>query len=112
MDDSVLETGFEASPNNLETFWMPFTWNRKFKADPMMIGGAKGMHYYDLQGRESPDAPAGRWGVSAGHRRERRANSPARCLQQPPQRRGAGRAGRSRPAWHSRRYALRCSPRT
>ncbi len=71
MDDSLLDQGFDASPNNLESFWMPFTWNRRFKADPMMIGSAKGMHYYDLQGREILDATAGLWCVNAGHRREK-----------------------------------------
>jgi beta-alanine--pyruvate transaminase len=71
MDDSLLPEGFDASPNNLESFWMPFTWNRKFKADPMMIGSAKGMNYYDLQGREILDGTAGLWCVNAGHRREK-----------------------------------------
>jgi len=71
MDDSLLPQGFDASPNNLESFWMPFTWNRKFKADPMMIGSAKGMNYYDLQGREILDATAGLWCVNAGHRNKK-----------------------------------------
>ena len=81
MDDSVLP-GFDSSPNNLETFWMPFTWNRRFKANPMMIGGAKGMNYYDLQGREILDATAGLWCVNAGHRREKIVKAVQKTVEQ------------------------------
>jgi len=71
MDDSILEQVFDTSPNNLESYWMPFTWNRRFKADPMMIGSAKGMYYYTIEGREVLDATAGLWCVNAGHAREK-----------------------------------------
>ena len=43
-------TTWEASPNDLEAFWMPFTANRAFKKKPRMIAGAKDMHYYDSDG--------------------------------------------------------------
>ncbi len=32
-------------PNSLDAFWMPFTPNRAFKADPRMVVRAEGMHY-------------------------------------------------------------------
>ncbi len=35
-----------ALPNDLESFWMPFTANRAFKKSPRMIVRAKDMHYY------------------------------------------------------------------
>ena len=42
-----------ARPNSLEAFWMPFTPNRAFKADPRMLARAEGMYYY------TPGRPAG-----------------------------------------------------
>jgi beta-alanine--pyruvate transaminase len=55
----------------LDAYWMPFTANRQFKAAPRMLARAKGMHYWDTQGREVLDAAAGLWCVNAGHNRPR-----------------------------------------
>lgn len=46
---------------------MPFTANRRFKAAPRLLVGAKGMHYFDAAGRQILDAMAGLWCVNAGH---------------------------------------------
>lgn len=54
-------------PNSLDAFWMPFTPNRAFKADPRMIVRAEGMHYYTPDGRAVLDGTAGLWCVAAGH---------------------------------------------
>jgi len=54
-------------PNNLENYWMPFTSNRDFKADPRMIASAKGMYYKSSDGRQIMDGTAGLWCVNAGH---------------------------------------------
>ena len=54
-------------PNSLDAFWMPFTPNRAFKADPRMLVRAEGMHYYTPDGRAVLDATAGLWCVAAGH---------------------------------------------
>jgi beta-alanine--pyruvate transaminase len=56
-------------PNNLEAFWMPFTANRAYKANPRMLARAEGMHYYTAEGREIIDGTAGLWCVNAGHGR-------------------------------------------
>ncbi|MBN9559836.1 MAG: aspartate aminotransferase family protein [Alphaproteobacteria bacterium] len=56
-------------PNNLEAFWMPFTANRAYKANPRMLARAEGMHYYAADGREIIDGTAGLWCVNAGHGR-------------------------------------------
>jgi beta-alanine--pyruvate transaminase len=61
---------WEASPNNLEPFWMGFTPNRAFKQRPRMIARAKDMHYYDMTGRSILDGSAGLWCTNAGHCRE------------------------------------------
>jgi beta-alanine--pyruvate transaminase len=55
---------------DLDAFWMPFTANRQFKADPRLLVGAKGMHYRTEDGREILDGAAGLWCVNAGHGRE------------------------------------------
>ncbi len=57
-------------PNDLEAFWMPFTANRSFKANPRMIARAEGMHYYTPEGRPIMDGTAGLWCCNAGHARE------------------------------------------
>ncbi|RDD61617.1 aspartate aminotransferase family protein [Ferruginivarius sediminum] len=71
MEGGGLPQGFEATPNNLEPFWMPFTWNRRFKEQPKLITGADGMHYTTHDGREVLDGTAGLWCVNAGHNRRR-----------------------------------------
>jgi beta-alanine--pyruvate transaminase len=64
-------TSFEATPNNLEAFWMPFTANRQFKSKPRLFVGAKDMHYTSVDGRKVLDGTAGLWCVNAGHGREK-----------------------------------------
>jgi beta-alanine--pyruvate transaminase len=56
--------------DSLETFWMPFTANRQFKAQPRLLATAKDMHYTSVDGRSILDATAGLWCVNAGHCRE------------------------------------------
>lgn len=55
--------------NDLAAYWMPFTANRAFKADPRMIVAAEGMHYTTVDGRKILDGTAGLWCVNAGHAR-------------------------------------------
>jgi beta-alanine--pyruvate transaminase len=58
------------TPNDLEAFWMPFTANQDFKADPRIISKSKGMYYYTPNGDKILDAVAGLWCCNAGHNRE------------------------------------------
>jgi beta-alanine--pyruvate transaminase len=58
-----------AVPNNLEAFWMPFTANRQFKANPRLLVAAEGMHYTSHDGRRILDGTSGLWCVNAGHGR-------------------------------------------
>jgi beta-alanine--pyruvate transaminase len=57
-------------PNDLESFWVPFTPNRAFKRAPRLIARAKGMHYYTPQDRAVLDGTAGLWCTNAGHNRD------------------------------------------
>jgi len=56
-------------PNDLNSFWMPFTANRQYKAKPRLLVGAKGMYYTTHDGRTLIDGTAGLWCVNAGHAR-------------------------------------------
>jgi beta-alanine--pyruvate transaminase len=59
------------APNDLRAFWMPFTANRQFKANPRMFVAAKDMHYTTAEGRQVLDGTAGLWCCNAGHCRPR-----------------------------------------
>jgi len=61
---------WEPTPNNLESFWMPFTPNRSFKSRPRLIARAKDMHYFSVDGRPILDGTAGLWCSNAGHCRD------------------------------------------
>jgi beta-alanine--pyruvate transaminase len=52
---------------NTDYFWMPFTANRQFKAQPRLVEQAKGMYYTSSDGRQILDGTAGLWCVNAGH---------------------------------------------
>jgi len=54
-------TGLNAGPkaNDLEAYWMPFTANRQFKANPRMVVGADGMYFKLSDGRDLLDGIAG-----------------------------------------------------
>jgi beta-alanine--pyruvate transaminase len=54
----------------MDAFWMPFTANRHFKANPRMLVSADGMYYQDDAGRSILDGCAGLWCVNAGHNRK------------------------------------------
>lgn len=56
-----------SAPNDLEAFWMPYSANRAFKAEPRMITGAKDNHYFTPDGRSILDGTAGLWCCNAGH---------------------------------------------
>jgi beta-alanine--pyruvate transaminase len=55
---------------DLDAYWMPFTANRQFKADPRLLVAAKGVYYRTEDGREVIDGSSGLWCVNAGHGRE------------------------------------------
>jgi beta-alanine--pyruvate transaminase len=55
---------------NMDAYWMPFTANRQFKANPRMLVAAKDMHFTSDDNRSILDGTAGLWCVNAGHARE------------------------------------------
>ncbi|HEX2889818.1 aspartate aminotransferase family protein [Vineibacter terrae] len=53
--------------SEMESYWLPFTANRQFKANPRLFVGADGMYYAAADGRRILDGMAGLWCVNAGH---------------------------------------------
>ena len=58
-------------PDAMDAFWMPFSANRQFKANPRLLASAEGMFYRSVDGREILDATGGLWCCNAGHARPR-----------------------------------------
>ncbi len=58
------------APNDLRSFWVPFTPNRTFKKAPRLIARAKGLHYFTPEGRAVIDGTSGLWCCNAGHGRD------------------------------------------
>ena len=56
---------------NLQHYWMPFTDNRRFKAQPRLVASAKDMYFTTVEGKQVLDGLATLWCVNAGHGRAR-----------------------------------------
>lgn len=67
--------------NTLENYWMPFTPNRQFKANPRLMTRAEGMYYWSDDGRQILDGVAGLWCVNAGHGRQEITDAVSKQLQ-------------------------------
>lgn len=67
--DPVIRDGGEGDALDLSHFWMPFTNNRFFKANPRLFASAQDMHYTTTTGAQVLDATSGLWCVNAGHNR-------------------------------------------
>ena len=53
--------------NTLENYWMPFTANRDFKADPRLMVKGEGIYYWDHKGGKIIDGSSGLFCSAAGH---------------------------------------------
>lgn len=61
----------QSRPASMTSFWMPFTNNRDFKANPRLLVSAEGMYYKDVDGNTILDGAAGLWCVPCGHNQPR-----------------------------------------
>ena len=52
---------------NLENYWMPYTGNKAFKANPRLLVEADGMYYKSSEGKKILDGISGLWCCNAGH---------------------------------------------
>ncbi|MGN5517996.1 aspartate aminotransferase family protein [Halopseudomonas sp. Lyrl_26] len=80
--NSPLATKPLSQAADLDSFWMPFTANRQFKARPRMLQSAEGLYYTDVQGRQILDGTAGLWCCNAGHGRREIAEAVSRQISQ------------------------------
>ncbi len=67
---TILSDQLQLAPAELDSYWMPFTANRQFKAAPRMFARAEGMFYWTADGRKILDGFAGLWCCNAGHCRK------------------------------------------
>lgn len=51
----------------VKPYWMPFTANKAFRADPRMMARADGKHYFTESGAKILDAFSGLWCCNLGH---------------------------------------------
>ena len=73
--DSVMQNATHAATGSKAEYWMPFTSNRDFKADPKMVVRAEGMYYWNDHGDRIIDASSGLMCVNAGHSRKEIADA-------------------------------------
>ena len=66
---------------DLQPFWMPFSPNKEFKAEPKLFTRASGMYFYTPEDRAVIDASSGLFCVAAGHCRREIAEAVYRQLQ-------------------------------
>ncbi len=64
----------------LEAHWMPFTGNRQFKDHPRLLQSARGVYYFDVDGRRIFDGLSGLWTCGAGHARSEIVDAVSRQL--------------------------------
>ncbi len=76
----TLRDKVEARRISLDEYWMPFTPNREFKADPKMIVRAEGMFFWNDRGEKLIDASSGLFCCAAGHGRREIAEAVGRQL--------------------------------
>jgi len=67
---------------SLDEYWMPFTPNREFKADPQMVVRAEGVFLWNDRGDKIIDASSGLFCVSAGHGRKEIAEAVGKQLRE------------------------------
>ena len=65
----------------LDSFWMPFTSNRLFKASPQIIESAEGLYYQTKQGDRVLDGASALWCCNLGHGRKEIIEAATRQLQ-------------------------------
>ena len=68
--------------NTLEHYWMPFTANRDFKADPRLFVRGEGCYLWDHKGGKIIDGSSGLFCSAAGHGRPEIADAVSRQLRE------------------------------
>ncbi len=53
--------------DDMAAYWMPFTPNKAFKANPRLLASADGLYYTSTDGRQVFDGSSGLWCCALGH---------------------------------------------
>lgn len=69
MSESLNSSGVSLSRESLEAFWMPYTSNRHFKDNPLIVTGAEGCYLTTQEGHTVFDGLSGLWCCGMGHGR-------------------------------------------
>jgi beta-alanine--pyruvate transaminase len=80
-ESHVAATANTGQRTDLQPYWMPFSPNKEFKAEPKMFARASGMYFYTPEGREVIDASSGLFCAAAGHCRREIAEAVYQQLQ-------------------------------
>jgi beta-alanine--pyruvate transaminase len=78
---STARRAAQPAENALQPYWMPFSANKEFKAEPRLFARADGMYFYTPEDRQVIDASSGLFCVAAGHCRREIAEAVYRQLQ-------------------------------
>ena len=54
---------------NLDSYWVPFTSNRRFKKEPRLLTRAQGMYFWNADGERLLDGCSGLFCCALGHGR-------------------------------------------
>jgi beta-alanine--pyruvate transaminase len=82
MSEFDLQKSAGMTRQEMEAYWMPYTANRQFKADPRIIVEGKGCYLTDATGRQVFDGLSGLWTCGAGHSRVEIAEAVSKQLRQ------------------------------
>ncbi len=82
MSDYDLQKSAGMSRQEMDAYWMPYTSNRQFKADPRLFVEGKGCYLTDTTGRKIFDSLSGLWTCGAGHSRPEIAEAVSKQLRQ------------------------------
>ena len=63
----MLNNATEKNNDWMKPYWLPFTANKAFRADPRIMERAEGHYYYAEGGRKILDSFSGLWCVNLGH---------------------------------------------
>jgi beta-alanine--pyruvate transaminase len=82
MSDFDLQKSAGMSRQEMDAYWMPYTSNRQFKADPRLFVEGKGCYLTDTTGRKVFDSLSGLWTCGAGHSRPEIAEAVGKQLRE------------------------------
>ncbi len=82
MSEFDLQKSAGMSRQEMDAYWMPYTANRQFKADPRLFVEGKGCYLTDTTGRKVFDSLSGLWTCGAGHSRPEIAEAVGKQLRE------------------------------